>query len=245
MVRKFGIFDTFADEVVREAHLNEERNGNCRLMASTLSETVPMWRTAVASYAEWIAKSFWDSRIRPIRSEAPATRLAQRQRSDGRAKLLGVDETTSSKLALCRICGQVRLGSNGICRGCADPARFVQLNSQDGTRLRKVIESPIAALEGISPGGQWLVVRLPGAKGASTTAFPLHGGSPVDIVAPGAGADHALKWSPDGRWVFSVVLERNLVYGETYAFPLPHGRLLPQPPPGVCPWRLGHIRILS
>jgi Tol biopolymer transport system component len=103
---------------------------------------------------------------------------------------------------------------------------------QDGTKLRKVIEPPIAALEGISPGGQWLVVRLPGAKGASTTAFPLHGGSPVDIVAPGAGADRALKWSPDGRWVFSVVLERELLYGETYALPLPHGRLLPQAPQG-------------
>ena len=93
-------------------------------------------------------------------------------------------------------------------------------------------ESPIAALEGISPGGQWLMVRLPGSKGASTTAFPLQGGSPVDIVAPAAGADHALKWSPDGRWVFSVVLERNLVYGETYALPLSHGRLLHQAPPG-------------
>ena len=122
MVRKFGIFDTFADEVVREAHLNEERNGNCRLMASfaaKLSETATMWRTAVASYAEWIAKSFWDSRLRPIRSEGPATRLTQRQRSEGRAKLAGLDQTkNSSSLTLCRICGQVRLGSNGVCRDC-------------------------------------------------------------------------------------------------------------------------------
>jgi CRISPR-associated protein Cas1 len=99
----------------------EQRNGNCRLMASfasTLSETALMWQTAVASYAEWIAKSFWDSRLRPIRSDAPATRLTQRQRSEGRTKLSDLDETNSSGLALCRICGQIRLGSNGICRDC-------------------------------------------------------------------------------------------------------------------------------
>jgi hypothetical protein len=117
----FGIFDTFADEVVREAHLNEERNGNCRLMASfamKLSEAALIRRTLIASYAEWIAKSFWDSRLRPIRSEGPATRLTQRHRSDGRAKPSRVDETTSSRLALCRICGPVRLGANRVCRDC-------------------------------------------------------------------------------------------------------------------------------
>jgi serine/threonine protein kinase len=124
--------------------------------------------------------------------------------------------------------------SNGeiLFRAIESSGAFVYSVQQDGTGLRKVIESPIAGLEGISPGRQWLVVKLPGAKGSSTTAFPFHGGSPVDIVAPGEGADLALKWSPDGRWVFSVVLERNQVYAETYAFPLPHGWLLPQAPPG-------------
>jgi CRISPR-associated endonuclease Cas1 len=118
--------DTFLLNLIRSEQLRrdwffEQRDGNCRLMASfasTLSETELMWRTAVANYAEWIAKSFWDSRPRPIRSAAPATRLTQRQRSNGRAKFSGLDETNYSRLALCRICGQIRLGSNGICRDC-------------------------------------------------------------------------------------------------------------------------------
>jgi hypothetical protein len=115
------LLNLLTSEQLRREWFLEQRNGNCRLMASfasTLSETALMWRTAVASYAEWIAKSFWDSRLRPIRSEGPTARLTQRQRSEGRAKLSGLDETNSSRLALCRICGQVRLGFNGICRDC-------------------------------------------------------------------------------------------------------------------------------
>jgi serine/threonine protein kinase/Tol biopolymer transport system component len=109
---------------------------------------------------------------------------------------------------------------------------FVYSVRADGTNLRKIVEAPIATLEGISPGGQWLVVRLPGARGASVTAFPLGGGSPVLITAPGVATDHALKWSSDGRWLFFVRLERNLVYAETYALPLSRGRLLPRSPAG-------------
>jgi CRISPR-associated protein Cas1 len=115
------LLNLLTSEQLRREWFFEQRSGNCRLMASfasTLSETALMWRTAIGGYAEWIAKSFWDSRLRPIRSDAPATRLTQRQRSDRRAKLSGLDETNSSRLALCRICGQIRLGSNGICRDC-------------------------------------------------------------------------------------------------------------------------------
>jgi hypothetical protein len=116
------LLSLLTSEQLRREWFFEERDGNCRLMASfasTLSETALMWQTAVAGYAEWIAKSFWDSRLRPIRSEGPATRLTQRQRSEARAKLAGLDRTkNSSRLALCRICGQIRPASNGICRDC-------------------------------------------------------------------------------------------------------------------------------
>ena len=116
------VLKLLTSERLRREWFFEQRDGNCRLMASfaaILSETALMWRTAVASYAEWIAKSFWDSRLRPIRSEGPATRLTQRQRSEGRAILAGLDQTKdSSRLALCRICGHVRPASNGICRDC-------------------------------------------------------------------------------------------------------------------------------
>jgi|SRR6516165_4423328 hypothetical protein len=84
--------------------------------------------------------------------------------------------------------GNPLFASNGeiLFRAIESSAALVYSVQQDGTRLRKVIESPIEALEEISPDGQWLVVRLAGARGSSTTAFPLHVGSPVDIVAPAA-----------------------------------------------------------
>ena len=109
-------------EQLRREWFFEQRDGNCRLMASfaeKLSETATIWRTAVASYAEWIAKSFWGSRLRPIRSETPATRLTQRERGEGRVKLsAGIGEAHPENLSLCRICGQIRMASDGICREC-------------------------------------------------------------------------------------------------------------------------------
>ena len=125
-------------------------------------------------------------------------------------------------------------GSNGeiLFRAVEGSSAFVYGIQEDGTGLRKVIEEPIAGLEGISPGGEWLVVKLPGAEGATATAFPLHGGSPVRITASGVASDHAFKWSPDGRWVFINLLGRQLLDAQTYALPLARGTLLPQTPAG-------------
>jgi CRISPR-associated protein Cas1 len=101
----------------------ERRDGNCRLMASfaeKLSETAIMWRKEVSSFAEWIAKSFWDSRIRLIRTDGPATRLTQRKRSDGRARPLTNDEINNpARLVLCRRCGQICTSRGTVCSICA------------------------------------------------------------------------------------------------------------------------------
>jgi len=101
----------------------EQRDGNCRLMASfapKLSETAVMWRTAVASFAEWIARSFWDSRVKQVRPDAPATRLTQRQRSEGRMSLLENDrEEERPRPALCRTCGHICMSRDNTCRNCA------------------------------------------------------------------------------------------------------------------------------
>ena len=119
--------DAFLFDWLRRAPLQrkwffEQSNGNCRLTAEfavELSETSRIWRKALGPFAEWIAHALWSTTSRPSRAKAPATRLTQRQRSEGRAKLAGFDRTKdASSFALCRICGQVRLGSNGACRDC-------------------------------------------------------------------------------------------------------------------------------
>jgi CRISPR/Cas system-associated endonuclease Cas1 len=100
----------------------EQRDGNCRLMAQfarKLSETATMWRKEVATFAEWIARCLWESKLTHLRIKAPATRLTQAHKSDGRAKLNGsLSETRVLRPTICRICGQVRQSTDRTCRDC-------------------------------------------------------------------------------------------------------------------------------
>lgn len=117
------LLDLLTSQQLRREWFFEQRDGNCRLMAcfaTKLSETAVIWRREVANFAEWIAKCFWNSRIRPIRNDVPATRLTQRQRSEGRARLsTDIGEANIERLSVCRTCGQIRLISDGICRRCS------------------------------------------------------------------------------------------------------------------------------
>lgn len=91
----------------------------------------------------------------------------------------------------------------------------------DGTRLRKAFPEPVFVLWGVSPDGKWIVAwaPLPDSGPPAMQAFPLHGGSPVQI----GGGFTFLTWSRDGR---SVLL------AGSYLVPLPAGESLPQIPKG-------------
>jgi CRISPR-associated endonuclease Cas1 len=87
----------------------EERDGNCRLMGSfavRLSETLPIWRRAVAPVAEWIARAFWSTIRRP---DAPiATRLTQNNKREAK--------WAPAQSPLARVPRQ-----QNICAGCGKP----------------------------------------------------------------------------------------------------------------------------
>jgi CRISPR-associated protein Cas1 len=124
------LLSLLTSEQLRREWFFEQRDGNCRLMApfaATLSETAMTWRQEVATYAEWIAKSLWDSRIKPKRTDGPTTRLTQRQRSEGRAKLFMKNEKNKPvQPVLCRVCGNIRISSDNVCRGCNNrPCRYL------------------------------------------------------------------------------------------------------------------------
>jgi CRISPR-associated endonuclease Cas1 len=116
------VLDLLFKEQLRREWFFEQRDGNCRLMASfaeTLSETATMWRAAVGPFAEWIARCLWESKLTRVQSKAPATRLTQTHKSEGRATLNGgVGETKSARPILCRVCGQIRLSSGTMCGNC-------------------------------------------------------------------------------------------------------------------------------
>jgi serine/threonine protein kinase len=115
-------------------------------------------------------------------------------------------------------------------------SNFLYRVHEDGTGLRKAIEPPIAWLFSIAPDKQWAIVKLPGTEGASTTAFPLQGGSPVHIIAGGgiSRGNNTVQWSPEGRRIFYTTTTASLaeVVGKTYVIPLPRGQALPQIPVG-------------
>jgi CRISPR-associated endonuclease Cas1 len=116
------VLDLLFKEQLRREWFFEQSDGNCRLMGSfaeTLSETATMWRTAVSNFAEWIARCIWDSKMRQVRTQVPATRLTQAHKSDGRAKLNGgVGEIKRARPILCRGCGQIRISSSLVCGNC-------------------------------------------------------------------------------------------------------------------------------
>jgi hypothetical protein len=99
----------------------EERDGNCRLMgsfASQLSETIPIWRRAVAPVAEWVARAFWSTIRRP---DAPiATRLTQNNKREAKGALpLPSTISAPRRDNLCRGCGKTIQDGRMNCVRCA------------------------------------------------------------------------------------------------------------------------------
>lgn len=111
---------------------------------------------------------------------------------------------------------------------------FIFRVGEDGAGLHKVIEQPIARFDGISRDGKWLLVKLPGSAGSTLSAFPLRGGPPIAVFAPGElYKDTNVSWSKDARLLF-IPLSTAMLFssGRTYILPSAAGRTLPQIPLG-------------
>ena len=106
----------------------EERNGNCRLMASLtarLSETAPTWARAVAPVAEWVAQELWTStRKRSANSDFLPTRLTHRRKAEGRGREFVLSVAAAPK-------------PERICRSCSVPAPHGQLCAKCGQDLSR------------------------------------------------------------------------------------------------------------
>jgi CRISPR-associated endonuclease Cas1 len=101
----------------------EQRDGNCRLMASIaaqLSETAKVWRTALAPFAEGIARSFWLANpLKSVRSDGLPTRLTQARKRKTRDLSPELPATRIPKpLTWCRLCGCTIQSGFKYCRSC-------------------------------------------------------------------------------------------------------------------------------
>ncbi|SPE32801.1 hypothetical protein SBA2_700002 [Acidobacteriia bacterium SbA2] len=117
------LLDWITRQPLRREWFFEQRDGNCRLMgpfAVRLSETITVWRRAVAPIAEWVAQALWNSHHR---SSGPAqslpTRLTHRRRSEGRGNNFRVRTSAAPRqVKVCEVCGAEGV-KNRYCRSCA------------------------------------------------------------------------------------------------------------------------------
>jgi hypothetical protein len=117
------LLDWITGEPVKREWFFEQRDGNCRLMASLaarLSETAPMWRRAVAPYAESVARMFWSPTAKGAKSLDPPTRLTQRHKREAKgAPPLPATIRPPRRENLCRGCGKTIRSEHTNCADCA------------------------------------------------------------------------------------------------------------------------------
>jgi CRISPR-associated protein Cas1 len=97
----------------------EERDGNCRLMASfaeRLSGTMPAWRQHIAPVAEWVSRVLW-STFRN-RGRSPATHLTQTHRRNAKGKPVLRIATLPQPPHLCHTCGVKVTAGYRFCKTC-------------------------------------------------------------------------------------------------------------------------------
>jgi hypothetical protein len=91
----------------------EERNGNCRLMASLtvrLSETAPTWGRTVAPVAEWLAQELWSSTRKENIENGCVAKALDPKAKNGRQR---------NEFALT---SPAAPNPERVCRGCGAPA---------------------------------------------------------------------------------------------------------------------------
>ena len=106
-------------EPLRREWFFEQRNGNCRLMASfanQLAGTSSTWAQRVAPVAEWVAKALSAS-FNHSRRLGPPTLLTQRHRREAKGLPPPQPGTLAEPPHVCRSCG-VELRRGQRCEGC-------------------------------------------------------------------------------------------------------------------------------
>lgn len=116
------VLDWIQQQPLRREWFFEQRDGNCRLMASfaiRLTETAPMWERAVAPLAEWVAKELWQRKRTPEQKREPPTRLTQaRRREAQRGTSLQPELAAPRREHICRGCGKPLTRGQHHCLQC-------------------------------------------------------------------------------------------------------------------------------
>jgi CRISPR-associated endonuclease Cas1 len=141
------VLDWITRQPLKREWFSEQRDGNCRLIASfavRLSDTAPIWQRAVAPIAEWVARAFWST----IRSpDAPiATRLTQNNKRTAKgSQAQSPYKRVLSQQNVCVDCGKPIQRDCVHCGDCALKNSTASLLA--GARLGRVAAQTPTAME--------------------------------------------------------------------------------------------------
>lgn len=119
------VLDWITRQPLRREWFFEQRDGNCRLMASLairLSETARTWGRAVGPVAEWISRTLWSNLPKPARQLFPAARLTQNSRRTSKGGVaVAAYEKAPAPPRLCPGCGKTLNRGKNSCASCNKP----------------------------------------------------------------------------------------------------------------------------
>jgi hypothetical protein len=93
-------------------------------------------------------------------------------------------------------------GSDLVFRSLEATSNFIERIGKDGSRRRRVIETPILELTAVSPDGKWATAGAPGTTESrpSTVVVSLESGTSRSLC------DRCLaSWAQDGKWIYAVI----------------------------------------
>jgi CRISPR-associated endonuclease Cas1 len=139
-------------EPLRRGWFFEQRNGNCRLMASFadhLAETSAAWAQRVAPLAEWVAKTLAASFV-PSRRLEPPTLLTQQHRREAKGAPPPEPEKPPAPPRICRSCGGGISRGRRRCAGCGwtgSTERPISSRPPAATKRQAVIDRRVGSVE--------------------------------------------------------------------------------------------------
>src|SRR2546427_4184171 len=117
------VLDWILSQPLRREWFFEQRDGNCRLMASfaiRLTETAGVWARAIGPVAEWIARQLWSTTQKRTQSILPPTRLTQTHRREAKSISSIPTALAAPRVEnLCRGCGKTIMDGRNNCSNCA------------------------------------------------------------------------------------------------------------------------------
>jgi CRISPR-associated endonuclease Cas1 len=117
------VLDWITRKPLKREWFFEQRDGNCRLMASLtaqLAETAPLWRHALGPLVEWVVNTLWSSSAKSTWKPPVATRLTRRlNREAAGGPSLPESANFSQQQNFCRTCGTQIKSRAKYCPACA------------------------------------------------------------------------------------------------------------------------------